>query len=203
LSSKTTIDLLRHGQPVGGRRYRGQIDDPLSEQGWQEMWRAASAGTPWQAIISSPLSRCRDFAEQLSEKLSLPLTFDERLKEVGFGIWEGQTGEKLREQDADILKRFYHDPVHNRPAGAEPLDTFYQRVEQALEAAITAHRQKHILVVTHAGVIRSALTQTLRAPLASMYRLSIATASLSRIQIEEQRPPTVIFVGRTRLQDIL
>jgi len=34
MHTTTTIDLLRHGEPVGGKRYRGQIDDPLSEKGW-------------------------------------------------------------------------------------------------------------------------------------------------------------------------
>ena len=61
----TTIDLLRHGEPIGGRRYRGHIDDPLSEYGWSEMWHAVSGETPWQQIITSPLRRCREFAEAL------------------------------------------------------------------------------------------------------------------------------------------
>ncbi len=200
MSDKTIIDLLRHGEPVGGRRYRGQLDDPLSQRGWREMWYAASADTPWHTIISSPLSRCHEFARQLSEKLSLPLTIDERLKEVGFGVWEGQSGQILRQQDDSILKRFYHDPINNRPAGAEPLDSFSSRVDEALQEAIQLHKGRHILIVTHAGVIRSALTSALGAPLTSMYRLSIATASLSRLQIDEQRPPTVVFMGRTRLQ---
>jgi alpha-ribazole phosphatase/probable phosphoglycerate mutase len=33
----TTLDLLRHGESVGGRKYRGQTDDPLSEKGWAQM----------------------------------------------------------------------------------------------------------------------------------------------------------------------
>jgi alpha-ribazole phosphatase/probable phosphoglycerate mutase len=195
----TIIDLLRHGEPVGGRRYRGQLDDPLSERGWQEMWHATSAETPWETIITSPLTRCRAFAERLSDKLSLPLTVDERLKEVGFGAWEGQSGAMLRAQDDEVLKRFYNDPIKHRPQGAESLEHFAQRVNQALETAIETHQGKQILIITHAGVIRSALTSTLGAPLGSMYRLSIATASLSRIQIEEQRPATIAFIGRTRL----
>jgi alpha-ribazole phosphatase/probable phosphoglycerate mutase len=199
LSNKTTIDLLRHGKPIGGRRYRGQLDDPLSESGWQEMWYATSAETPWQTIISSPLCRCREFAQQLSDKLSLPFTIDDRLKEVGFGAWEGQSADMLRAQDDAILKRFYHDPINNRPANAEPLESFSRRVDEALQTAIQTHQGKHILIVTHAGVIRIALASILGAPLGSMYRLSIATASLSRIRIEEQRPPTVTFVGRRRL----
>ena len=200
MPDRTTIDLLRHGEPVGGRRYRGQIDDPLSERGWDEMRHATSADTPWQAIVSSPLRRCREFAEELGEQLSLPLSIDDRLKEVGFGAWEGQTGEMLRQQDDQVLKRFYRDPITHRPQGAESLEDFSKRVEAAIETVIEGYRGKHILVVAHAGVIRSALSLTLGLPIGNMYRLSIASASLSRIQFDDQRPPTVAFVGKTRLQ---
>ncbi len=165
------------------------------------MWRAVSAGSPWQAIISSPLSRCRAFAEQLSARLAVPLTLDERLKEVGFGAWEGHTREMLERQNPGIVSDFYHDPVTHRPAGAEPLDQFCNRVDEALQEAIRSHPGAHILIVAHAGVIRSVLTRTLGAPPGSMYRLSIPTASLSRIQLDSRRPPTVAFVGRTGLQD--
>lgn len=200
MSQRTIIDLLRHGEPVGGRRYRGQIDDPLSDRGWQQMWHAVSADTPWHAIVSSPLLRCREFAEKLSGKLALPLSFDERLKEVGFGEWEGQTGEMLRQQDEQILSRFHQDPIKHRPQGAEPLDSFNQRVDQALQETIEQHRGRHILIIAHAGVIRSALSLTLGLPIGNMYRLTIANASLSRIEIDASRPPTVAFVGKTRLQ---
>lgn len=199
MDDRTIIDLLRHGEPAGGRRYRGQIDDPLSEQGWRDMWHAVSAETPWQVIISSPLRRCSEFARQLSDKLSLPLYLDERLREVGFGDWEGKTASQIRQTDATILSRFYHDPVTNRPTGAESLASFNQRIAQAFEQAIASYRGKHILMIAHAGVIRGLITQTLHAPSDSMYRLSITTASLSRIQIDNERPPTVLFVGRSRL----
>ncbi len=200
MSEQTVIDLLRHGEPVGGARYRGQLDDLLSERGWQQMWHAVSADTPWQTIISSPLSRCREFATRLSERLDLPLCIDERLKEVGFGEWEGCTRDMLERRDPEMVSNFYHDPINHRPTGAEPLDRFCHRVNEAIQEAIRLHPGSHILIVAHAGVIRSALIQTLGAPLGSMYRLSIPTASLSRIQIDNRRPPTVAFIGRTRLQ---
>lgn len=195
----TTIDLLRHGEPLGGRRYRGQIDDPLSETGWQQMWHAVSGDTPWQSIISSPLRRCSEFAQALSERLTIPLSHDERLKEVGFGDWEGRSGDELRATDPEILHRFYHDPIKQRPNGAEPLDAFSARVNEALQQAIERHRNQHILVIAHAGVIRAALTAALSAPLGSMYRISIATASISRLRLEPERPLTIAFQGRTRL----
>ena len=38
-TTETIIDLIRHGEPEGGRAFRGHsIDDPLSEKGWQQMW---------------------------------------------------------------------------------------------------------------------------------------------------------------------
>jgi alpha-ribazole phosphatase len=61
------------------------------------------------------------------------------------------------------------------------------------------HAGQHILILTHAGVIRSILQETLLAPLASMYRISIDTASLTRIQISSERPPTVQFVGKSSM----
>ena len=42
-SNPTVIDLIRHGEPEGGKRYRGQIDHPLSATGWQQMWDAVGA----------------------------------------------------------------------------------------------------------------------------------------------------------------
>ena len=60
MHEETLIDLLRHGEPEGGRAYRGHsIDDPLSETGWQQMWAAVGYHKPWEQIVSSPLQRCQ------------------------------------------------------------------------------------------------------------------------------------------------
>ena len=89
--------------------------------------------------------------------------------------------------------------MRNRPSGAEPLDEFSARVNAAIGDIMRNHQGEHTLVVTHAGVIRAALTHVLQAPLGAMYRMSVATASISRILSDGERPPTVLFQGRTRL----
>ena len=101
--SKILIDLMRHGEPVGGRRYRGQTDDPLSEKGWRQMWDAAGDFQGWQHVITSPLQRCAAFAEALGEKLGIGVTHDERLKEAAFGAWEGKTAEEICSDDGHSL----------------------------------------------------------------------------------------------------
>jgi alpha-ribazole phosphatase/probable phosphoglycerate mutase len=129
----------------------------------------------------------------------VPLRLDERLREVGFGVWEGHTADELRHRDPEVIARFYEDPVANRPEGAEPLEAFRARVTEALGELIDASPDRHTLVVTHAGVIRTVVAQVLDAPLRSIYRISVETASLTRIRCDGERPPTLAFQGRRRL----
>jgi len=180
----TTIDLIRHGEPVGGRKYRGQTDDPLSEKGMKQMWEAVGDYHEWQQIVTSPLSRCQAFAQLLHEKWEIPLKRDARLKEVAFGEWEGKTPQQLKEGNPDILRNFKLDPIGNRPQGAETLESFHGRVSHAWEAMLEAFYGQHVLVVCHAGVIRMMLSHVLGIPLSSLYRIQVASAAVTRIAVE-------------------
>ena len=194
----TTVDLIRHGEPVGGSRYRGQIDDPLSERGWRQMREAVADHCPWDAIVSSPLSRCAAFARELSARHGLPLSFDEGLKEIGFGAWEGRTAAELMNTDGDILIRFWNDPLHNTPPGAETLEAFRERVVAAWGRLLEAHAGRHILVVGHAGVIRMVVRHILDMPLDRMFRLQVANAGITRIKVDAQQGfllPRLLFHG--------
>ena len=190
----TTLDLMRHGEPVGGRKYRGQIDDPLSGKGWAQMRAAITEPVPWSRIISSPLLRCRTFAEELSVQHGLPLAFDAQLKEVGFGVWEGKTAAEIEANAPGTLARFKADPIHARPAGAESLDAFLARVTAGLENILVGYPGEHILVVCHAGVIRMALAYALAIPLANAYRIEVASAGITRLRFVAGRA-SLIFHG--------
>ena len=180
----TTIDLLRHGEPVGGRKYRGQTDDPLSDKGWQQMRATVGEHQPWQHIVSSPLSRCLAFATELAQRHDLPLSVDARFMEVQFGVWEGKTAEQLRAADPAVIERFKRDPINQRPAGAEPLEDFLARVRAAWRDLLTEQAGKQVLVVCHAGVIRMVLAHALSLPLASTYRIDVPSAGLTRITVQ-------------------
>jgi alpha-ribazole phosphatase/probable phosphoglycerate mutase len=187
------IDLLRHGEPVGGRKYRGQVDDPLSEKGWAEMRSAVDGISSWDCIVHSPLSRCAEFAAELAGQMNIPLIQDDRLKEIGFGEWEGLTGNQIRARDEHALTRFYLDPVNNQPEGAERLREFYLRVTTAWEELRASSDYDHPLIIAHAGVIRAIVAHVLKAPLLSMYRMQIPSAGMVSIVFSEERPPTLHF----------
>jgi len=191
----TTIDLIRHGEPVGGRKYRGQIDDPLSEKGWAQMRSAVGDGCPWECIVSSTLSRCAAFAQELAQRHTLPLSFDARFMEIGFGAWEGRTADELQRAHPEAFARFFDDPIVHRPAGAEALTEFRDRVIGAWGDVVARHAGKHILLVGHAGVIRMVMRHVLDMPLERMFRIHVGNASITRISIDAHSAPQLVFHG--------
>ncbi|MCW8853292.1 MAG: histidine phosphatase family protein [Gammaproteobacteria bacterium] len=193
--SDTRIDIIRHGEPEGGRRYRGHsVDDPLSKLGWQQMWNAVPEKPIWDHIITSPLSRCHSFAEALAETLSIEVTIEDNLKEIGFGSWEGRSPEDIKANEGDALQRFLKDPVNNRPDGAEPLDTFAERVWDVYQNTITRHHGQHILIVAHAGVIRAITSNILGMSLDDVYsKLKIEYAAVATTRIADNGDPVMVL----------
>jgi probable phosphoglycerate mutase len=195
MANTTQIDVIRHGEPEGGQRYRGYgVDDPLTETGWQQMWDAVQHLSGWSHIATSPLLRCCAFAEALAAKHGIKFSIDDRLKEIGFGAWEGKTPDEIIAADAGALDHFYEDPVNNRPAGAEPLDTFSERVWQAYSDISEQHSGGHILIVGHAGVARAVAANILGMQLNDVYsRLQIAYGGIISTQIVAGKPPKVVI----------
>ena len=181
--TETIIDLIRHGEPAGGRRYRGHgVDDPLTEKGWSQMWTAVGEYNSWQHIITSPLRRCRDFAQALGERHGIPVSVESRFKEVGFGEWEGLSHDAIKIDRIDAYKAFLRDPVNCRPQAAEPLHDFMQRVSSAYDEMLDRHLGQHYLIVAHAGVIRAMVAKTVHASPSGLYRIKVSNGGITRIR---------------------
>jgi len=188
------IDLLRHGETVGGTRFRGSLDDPLTEQGFRQMEAAVANGDPWDAIVTSPLSRCAAFAERLALRLAIPQQVDERLREIHFGAWEGRSYAELMAMAPVALTRFLGDPFRHPPPGAESLEAFRERTLEALrDHLMPCNQGRRLLLVTHGGVIRVMLCHARCWPLARLLEIDVPHASLHSLcgsgeGCEEVRP---------------
>ncbi|MBK1727153.1 histidine phosphatase family protein [Halorhodospira neutriphila] len=198
---ETWVDLLRHGEPEGGRRYRGAQDDPLSERGWRQMHASGIEGAQLTGVVSSPLRRCRAFAERLAAERGLALEVEAGFREIGFGDWEGLTPAELHERDPEGQARFWADPVGHPPPNAEPITDFQARVVAAWEAALERHRGGHLLLVGHGGLIRVVLCHLLGMPLAAFNRLYVPYAGVSRVRVEPGADPTLYFHNRASLKE--
>jgi alpha-ribazole phosphatase/probable phosphoglycerate mutase len=197
-STTTIVDLLRHGDVQGGRKYRGQLDDPLSELGWKQLRATTRNKQNWQHIVTSPLKRCAEFAEELAQFHSLALQTEPDFKEVSFGLWEGKTADELLNSEPDKIKSYWADPINVTPPQGENLIVFEKRVINAWNDIVNEFKGKHILLISHAGVMRMILCHILGMPLTELFKLDVGLAKVSRIQIEHsenEQWPRLLFHG--------
>jgi alpha-ribazole phosphatase len=182
---QTVVDLIRHGEPQGGRRYRGNgTDDPLSDLGWEQMWQAVGDRHPWHQVVASPLARCRAFAVALASRHGLPLAVEPDLREVGMGCWEGRTPHQVMADEPESFDAFYRDPVRCRPRGGESLESLSERVGRAYDNLVASHPGRHLLIVAHAGVMRALVGRVLLADPERWYRIRLDYAGVVRIRHE-------------------
>lgn len=171
------LDFLRHGEPVGGSRYRGDgVDDPLTPQGLAAMWQAVE-GRAWDVVATSPLQRCHAFAESYAWHAGLALQIEPRLREIGLGAWEGLSHAEVKTQRAEAYAAYKRDIVRGMPEGAESVLAFVARVRAALDDLAAQYAGQRVLVVGHAVVMRAALAIALDAPQQALSRIRVDYAS--------------------------
>jgi broad specificity phosphatase PhoE len=180
------LDLLRHGEVQGGPCFRGQRDDPLTDQGWHHMQLALvsladAQGARWDQVICSPATRCRAFAEHFATARDLPLAVHEALAERDFGAWEGRGASEIPLED---LSAFWADPQAFDPPESEPFVAFRRRVAAGWRQLI-ASEWRHGLVLTHGGVIRTILGELLGLSDAALILLEVPPACITRIRLPQ------------------
>jgi alpha-ribazole phosphatase len=178
MSTSARIDILRHGDTPLTGRFCGRSDPILTDKGWQDLQRQVE-GTTWDRIISSPAKRCHIFAESLPS----PTTLDERFWEMDFGSWESMSTQEVWDQDQETLKAFWADPTATPAPGGEPWAAVCSRVAGAFEEIALAAQGKRVLLVTHAGVMRSLLVTQLGLSFASAWKVALPTASILRMTV--------------------
>ncbi|NOY67777.1 MAG: alpha-ribazole phosphatase family protein [Gammaproteobacteria bacterium] len=190
-SNETIIDLLRHGEPLGGNEvFRGRTDDPLTETGWQQMHSTVSDHAHWDNIITSPALRCAKFAEALSERLSIPVNHSKQLWEIDLGEWDGKLFSDIQQSYPDHFAQLWQDPVNNTPPGGEPLPEFQQRILTEWDQLQKKNKGRHVLVIAHGGTIRIIIGHILGMPLESLLKLELPYAGISRIRSYSDKTTT-------------
>lgn len=182
------IDLVRHGAVDGPAALYGWTDVPLRETSPHCLeWLSQQQ---YQAILSSPLQRCRLSAEQQAARLQLPLVTEPKLKEMNFGQWDGVPFDE-QSPHWPMQQQFWQQPFVKSPPDGESLTQFQQRVLQAF----MTHSNNDVprsLWLLHGGVIRILLASLLHIDLQHslwLQQLSIAYGSVSRISRYNAQSP--------------
>jgi 2,3-bisphosphoglycerate-dependent phosphoglycerate mutase len=144
-----TLMLVRHGETDWNAdgRLQGQTDRPLSEFGRRQARRLAEelADDELEAIYASDLSRARETAEIVGERLGLAVALDADLREKDWGTWEGLTS--VERDRVEFV--------------GETTEAHQVRVLHALRRIAEQHPGGRVLVVTHGGSMRRVQTAAL------------------------------------------
>ncbi|MCX6381142.1 MAG: histidine phosphatase family protein [Armatimonadetes bacterium] len=183
------IYLIRHGITDWNRdsRMQGQTDIPLNEEGLEQARRIAerlaNLSSPPQRIVSSDLSRARQTAETVAQRLNLCIETTPLLRETNLGDWEGLTHNEIIERgDAELFARYQENSFINRPPNAETLESAWERMVSALAQIKARYPSESIAIVGHGGSLRVLIYDALGAPVSSVNRIWLANASLSIIE---------------------
>ncbi|MDA8136869.1 MAG: histidine phosphatase family protein [Desulfobacteraceae bacterium] len=160
------LGLIRHARTPWNqeKRIQGSTDIPLSPEGQEEAarWGEVLTSEPFDAILSSPLTRARETALILSDRMGIPLCVDMDLREQDFGDWEGQRITEIREKDPRAVEFQESRGWEFRPPGGESRIRVLERVTKAFERAAKTFENQYILVVTHQSVIKILIYDALK-----------------------------------------
>ena len=186
------LDFLRHGETSLSHTLRGRTDDALTAKGWAQMQstiaQAEQLRPAWDVIYSSPLQRCRLFAEQWAEQKQLPLYIEPNLQEMDFGEWEAQPTDRLYQLYPDELAQFWQKPLSFTPPQAESLLAFKSRVLESVETLtqqMYAQGWTRALIISHGGVIKLLKCQALKQNANDLLKMSAELAQLNRFVFDQ------------------
>lgn len=148
--SAQMLHLMRHGAPLNPGRLLGWTDDPSTDEGLALCVERAG-GLGIGRIVVSDLCRARAAGEAIAGADTQGMIVDPRWRELNFGRWDGLFPDEI---DGDALRRFWEDPSANPPPDGERWPDLVARVAAAIRDLPAAP----VLVVTHAGAMRAALS---------------------------------------------
>lgn len=186
------VYYIRHGETAwnAAGRFQGAQDIPLNDRG---VTQAAHAGSILddllvrdgrvamsQAFVASPLGRARHTMELVRGALRLPpadYALDDRLREIGYGHWEGSTLAEQQASHPEIFAIRELDKWGVPPPGGESYASVTKRMQDWYRSL-----QRDTVAVAHGGTAR-----------ALMVALGIETAEGALDQFIEQ---DVVYVFR-------
>jgi probable phosphomutase (TIGR03848 family) len=153
---------------------------------------ARLAGLPIDAIVSSPLDRCRETAEAIARArngTALSVQFDERVGECHYGDWTGQPLRKLAKDPLWPVVQAHPSAVRfPGPAGESMVDMQARAVSALRDWNERLGRDAVYVVCSHGDVIKSILTDSLGMHLDMCQRIQVDPCSLSVIRYTPLRP---------------
>jgi broad specificity phosphatase PhoE len=160
-----TIYYIRHGETEWNAegKLQGAQDIPLNDLGRKQAADAggilaglfARDGRNQQSLpfVASPLGRARSTMELVRDALKLPphdYSIDDRLREIGYGHWEGSTLSQMQASDPDVFAARQADKWTVPPPGGETYASVQLRMRDWYDSLLG-----DTVAVAHGGTARA------------------------------------------------
>jgi probable phosphoglycerate mutase len=133
------------------------------------------------ALHASPRRRAVQTAALLDEALGLGVTIDTALDEIDFGEWSGRSFTALNQDPA--WRSWNEQRATACPPGGEAMHEAASRALRWTAALPARHPDAVVVGVSHSDVIKAVLLAHLGATLDAHWRIEIAPASVSGLEL--------------------
>lgn len=184
----TKFLLIRHATTdTVGKKLSGRTAGVhLNEEGKKQAQLLAERliNIPVAAIYSSPLERAVETAESIAKSHQLQTTICNNFLEINFGEWTNCSFEDLQQQQPFQLFNSFRSCT--RIPGGELMLEAQARIVAGLQQLCIQHPNEVVTVVSHADLIKAAITYYAGIPLDLFQRIEISPASVSIVEVYEE-----------------
>ncbi len=160
-----TIYYIRHGETEWNAdgRLQGNQDIPLNDLGRSQathaggilvdLFRRDGRAPSSLSFVASPLGRARLTMELLRTAMKLPpqdYALDDRLREIGYGHWEGSTLAQMQASDPEVYATRQRDKWTVPPPGGETYASVQLRMRDWYDSL-----KADTVAVAHGGTARA------------------------------------------------
>jgi broad specificity phosphatase PhoE len=197
--------LVRHGETernLEARLQGGKSDIPLNENGRKQAYSLGLAlrGENLEAIYSSPLKRALDTAQAISSHHPLKVQTDPALAEIDMGFIDGFNLAEVKENQTDFWKQWHQENYSVALPGGESLLQVQRRAWGAVQGIIRHHREGSVVIVSHGISLQTIITAILEAPLPSFIRFHLGVASITILNIDDDKASLVMLNDTCHLE---
>jgi broad specificity phosphatase PhoE len=185
---KCKIIFIRHGSTIytdQNRLYDTDEYPPLNAQGRLEIEKSCHwlkhTNQKIDKIYCSTALRSVQSARIVAQGLKKEIDSVEELFDRKPGIWGGLTFSQIEKKHPEMLEEYHKNPSTFWPEGGETTLSVNKRVKKAIAKIIEDNLYKRIVIVTHGGVIQSAISSALEISPERQGRIYIPTGSASQI----------------------
>lgn len=192
------VTVLRHGEVAGRAHvFRGALDEPLSAQGLEQMQQALARfpSAAFDAVATSPLRRCHEFAAAYAAQRGAPLQVLRQFSELAFGDWEGLSPDEAAALHPAECRAFQSTHGAHAPPNGESLAQLRARTNQGWHEWLGQDGGTNRLLVTHAGVMRALLMELFGFTPAQAFQVALPEAASLRISWLHEQPPFLLSIN--------